>query len=202
MRPDSRAPSSPPPGPQAGPVRAFLFIGAGLLALALLGWLVQPRSRGPGEIGVADFRAQARVEERPAPPFELPALDGPGSIALDDFAGRVIVLNFWASWCGPCRAEAPELERTWEAYREEGVQFLGIDYRDDRAAAQAFQREFGITYPSVYDPGGALAFDYGLLGVPTTFVIDRDGLVRYRFTGRIDRTILSGALDDVLGEGE
>ncbi len=85
-----------------------------------------------------------------------------------------------------------------EDYRNRGVRFLGVDHRDDRAAALAFVDEFGITYPSVSDPAGALADDYELVGLPSTFVIHRRGSIVYRFTGYLDGAVLRSALDDVL----
>lgn len=111
-----------------------------------------------------------------------------------------MTLNFWASWCAPCRLEAPDLQATWEAYRQRGVQFLGVNYRDDKAAANAFTDEFRITYPSVFDPSGSLAFGYELIGVPTTFIIDGQGHVRFQFRGYLDGAVLRRALDDVLKE--
>jgi cytochrome c biogenesis protein CcmG/thiol:disulfide interchange protein DsbE len=180
-----------------------LVVVAVVMLVGTFVWLQLQQSEGRrgSDVSTANYEAQAIRGDHPAPDFEMPALSGGGSISLDDFRGTVVVLNFWASWCGPCRLEAPALQATWEAYRDRGVRFLGVDYRDDRAAARAFIDEFGITYPSVFDPAGKLAFDYGLLGVPTTFIIDGQGQIRFRFTGYLNGQVLRRALDDVLEEG-
>ena len=181
--------------------RRLVVLGATLFLLLLI--VGELRTRGTSGVGgttTANYRAVARTDGRPAPRFELQALDG-GTISLGDYGGRVVVLNFWATWCGPCRREAPALEAAYEDYRGRGVQFLGVDYRDDAAAARAYEREFGITYPSVYDPGRTLAFAYELVGVPTTFVIGRDGRIQYRFVGYLTDAVLRKALDDVLSGG-
>jgi len=154
----------------------------------------------PG-IGAADFTARGAPEARPAPNFTLSLLSGEGSVRLDDFAGKILVLNVWASWCGPCRQEAPLLEGLWHRYRPLGVRFLGVDHMDGRAAGMAFQRQFAITYPSVFDPGGTLARRYGAVGIPTTLVIDRTGAIVYRFLGRLRGPDLAGILDEVLKRG-
>ncbi len=202
--------SQPPvdPSPPSPTDRyAKLAIHLMLLALGLLVIVVavqELRTRGTegvSGLSIANYRAQAKADDRPAPAFAMPALRGSGTIALEEYTGKVVALNFWASWCAPCRQEAPGLQDTWQDYRSRGVQFLGVDYRDDRAAARAFQGEFGITYPSVYDPAGKLAYDYGLIGLPTTFIIDREGRIAYQFVGYTDATLLKSALDDVVGRG-
>ena len=179
--------------------KRMALVGIVLLVIVLAVQELLSRGTG-GESGItiANYRAVAQADDRPAPDFEMAALDGGDQIRLSDLAAEVVVLNFWATWCGPCRREAPGLQSTWEAYQHRGVRFLGVDYRDDQAAARAYEGEFGITYPSVYDPAGELAFDYELVGLPTTFIIDSSGRIAYRFMGYTDAIILRKALEDVL----
>jgi DsbE subfamily thiol:disulfide oxidoreductase len=133
----------------------------------------------------------------PAPRLEGETVHGepfdPASLS-----GSVVVVNFWATWCQPCRQEQPQLERTWQAYRDRGVRFLGVDERDDTAKARAWMKEFGVTYPSIQDPSGSYADDFALFGLPDTFVIDRTGTIRYVVTGKTDQVELSTLLDRVL----
>ena len=179
-----------------------VWLGA-LAAAAVVATLavMELRTRGTSSIGgftVANYRARAEIENTPAPDFELASLDGGTPIALSSFRGHVVVLNFWASWCAPCRLEAPGLRRVSERSRDRGVRFLGVDYRDDDAAGRAFVGEFRLRYPSVTDPSGSLAYDYELIGFPTTFIIDPAGTIRYRFVGYLDEEVLERALNDVL----
>ncbi len=118
----------------------------GVLALAAVVAslaVVELRERGTSSIGgftVANYKARAEVENTPAPDFELPSLEDGQPIRLSSFRGHVVVLNFWAAWCAPCRLEAPGLRRVSERHHDRGVRFLGVDYRDDDAAGRAFCR--------------------------------------------------------------
>lgn len=119
---------------------------------------------------------------RPAPQFRLSQLDG-GPLALSDFKGRVVVLNFWASWCTPCKREMPNLERVWREFKGRGVVVLGIDVQDDIEDAAAFVKALGITYPNVFDPSQDRLVAYQVTGIPTTVFIDREQRIRGRFAG-------------------
>ena len=180
----------------------LILLGVGLLVLGLAVEELHARgTRGVvGGISVADYSAEAEVQATPAADFTLPTLDGSGTMSLATYRGSVVVLNFWATWCTPCRREAPGLERTSKAYQDRGVQFLGVDERDDDAAGGAFDKEFGISYPSGSDPPGRLAFSYELFGMPTTFVIDRNGTIRFRYVGYISEDALRAALDPLIAK--
>lgn len=184
--------------------RAWKVILVGLaVGIVALGY-IELRTRGTAgvqSIGVADYRAAAERRSEAAPQFTLPSLDGDAPVSLDTFRGTTVVLNFFASWCAPCRLEAPGLRTISEDYADRGVQFLGVDYRDNDAAGRAFMDEFGLEYPAVSDAAGSLADDYGLFGMPTTFVIDVDGVIRYRFVGYLQEGSLRGALDELLDGG-
>ncbi|MCH7625235.1 MAG: TlpA family protein disulfide reductase [Chloroflexi bacterium] len=125
-----------------------------------------------------DANRVARVDE-PAPDFQMPLFDG-GVINLSDYRGDVVVLNFWASWCGPCRWEMPAFERMYQEYGDKGVMFVGVAISDDPANAQAFADEVGVTYPIGADFAGRIARVYRPTTMPTTFFIDREGVIRRR----------------------
>jgi cytochrome c biogenesis protein CcmG/thiol:disulfide interchange protein DsbE len=133
----------------------------------------------------------------PAPDFTLTLLDG-SEVSLSDLRGQVVVLNFWASWCGPCRREAPALQQVWEAYGDDDVAFLGVAYHDAQGASRAFLDEFGITYPNGVDARARIAGMYGLTGVPETYVIDRDGTLAWKKIGELRAEELLQQLESLL----
>lgn len=133
-----------------------------------------------------------------AAPFRLPDLARPGrTIALTDYAGTPLVLNFWASWCGPCRKEMPALQRTYEQL-DGKVELLGVNHEDNRRAALELADQAGVTYPSAYDPDGDTARRYGLYGMPTTLFITSDGTLAGRRTGEMDEAELEQTVRDLL----
>jgi cytochrome c biogenesis protein CcmG/thiol:disulfide interchange protein DsbE len=146
----------------------------------------------------------ARGQTPPAPGFRLARLDRPGKLSLASLRGRPVVLNFWASWCAPCREEAPLLDSVWRRYRERGLVVLGIDFSDVRRDARRFARENGMSYPLVYDGHGATLTDYGVVAAPETFFVARNGkLVCDRLQGGVqferNRERFDACLQEVLG---
>jgi cytochrome c biogenesis protein CcmG/thiol:disulfide interchange protein DsbE len=119
---------------------------------------------------------------RPAPAFSLERLDG-GHVTLDELRGRPVVLNFWASWCLPCREEAAMLTKLAADHADRGVVVIGVFYQDDAGSAADFMRRYGQTYPGLLDPSGRTALDYGVFGIPETYFIDADGVIRARQFG-------------------
>ena len=130
-----------------------------------------------GGLGMNPSRITSPLVGKPAPEFTLPTVRDPGArIGSADLAGQVSLLNVWGSWCGPCRAESDDLQRVQDQTRDQGVQFLGIDVRDQRGAAQDFHDNHDISYPSLFDPSGRslLALDnFPRSTVPATIVLDR-----------------------------
>ena len=129
-------------------------------------------------------------------------LDG-GRYAISQDRGRVVVVNFWGSWCAPCRAEADDLEKTYQATKPEGVTFLGVNTRDDRDAAKAFERGYQVTYPSVYDVDGKVAvqFDVTQSSTPATLIIDRQGRIAVAIRQATTVTQLRPLVDKIAAEG-
>ncbi len=134
---------------------------------------------------------------RPAPDFTLTTFKGT-TISLEGLSGKPIVINFWASWCPPCRIEAPLLERTWRAYKNRDVVFIGVDVQDREEDALSYIREFDITYPNGPDPTGEISIDYGVSGLPVTFFVSRKGEIVRRWVGAIERSVLISSIEEIM----
>ncbi|HSJ58310.1 MAG TPA: TlpA disulfide reductase family protein [Anaerolineae bacterium] len=156
-----------------------------LVVIALLAYAILTGPNRPPQIGEA------------VPPFTLDTFDGQ-SMDLTAHQGDVVIVNFFASWCVPCRQEAADLEETWQSYRDEDVQFFGIAYKDARSKAQAFLDEFGVTYPSAFDAGNRVARTYGVTGVPETFVVDQQGRLVRHILGAVTADELGNEIDALL----
>ena len=141
---------------------------------------------------------------RAAPDLTLPELEGGGSVSLAELRGQVVVVNFWASWCVPCRAEHPVLVAANDAYRDAGVTFVGVNFQDQQGSAVAFLDELGRGdgYRYVTDPGSRAAVEFGVYGVPETYVIDRTGTIVAKITGESNSRLLAEVLDAVLAGRE
>ena len=169
-----------------------LKLGGQVLAVgvvvALLGLLVWKLATDEGS-GVAQALEEGKVVD--APNFTLPRLDREGELTLSSLRGKAVVINFWASWCEPCKQEVPVLEAAWRKYRSRGLVVVGIDAQDFKGDARRFMRKYGMTYPVVHDGPGETLGDWDLTGFPETFFVDRGGrLVGRRVAGEIDRRTL------------
>jgi cytochrome c biogenesis protein CcmG, thiol:disulfide interchange protein DsbE len=154
-------------------------------------------------VGAAELALRSGASPGPtgaAPAFDLPDLSG-RSVSLSALRGRVVAVNFWASWCGPCREEIPDLARVYTAHREKCFEMLGVAEesggREDVAEAA---RRFGINYPVLVDPQGLTGEAYKIPGYPRTYLIDHQGRIRRTFDGAVDRGTLEDALAPLLAE--
>jgi len=171
----------------AVPLLAFV-IAAGLIGLLAYGLTARSDDTSLEQ-------AVARGELPPAPSRELPVLGGKGTQSIAGMRGKVVVLNFWASWCSPCKAEAPVLDRAQQRLSRAGAgTVLGVTYDDSTPDSLGFVREYELEYPNLRDVGTQLARRYGTNNVPETFVIDRRGRVVDLFRGQIDQAFIDRAL--------
>ena len=163
-------------------VVVFLVVGL----IALLAWGLVQAEKTP-------------LEEGMAPDFTLTSFDG-RTYTLSDLRGNVVIINFWASWCPPCREEAAYLERTWRKYKDEGVIFIGVDYADAEKPALAYIDVFDITYFNGPDLGTRISQSYNIKGVPETYYVAKDGTLRGNHIGPLFEPELDNRIDELLSE--
>lgn len=194
--------------PDERPQRRREYSGAastlGLAALVILAvgaaiWWLEIRHDGRGaagddDMGIVDLpealnatgQPPAAREGRAAPDFQLPALNG-GVTRLSDYRGSFVLVNFWASWCGPCRGETPDLEAFYRQHAGRGLVVLGVNQQEGEGTVRSFAEEFAVTYPMLLDRSGGVSDGYRVsTGLPISFFVDPDGVIRRIFIGRVE----------------
>lgn len=192
-----------------GATRIAVVVGflSVLALLGLFGWKVAANAGAfpggaarRGAPGIFTSGQLVTPAFRQAPDFTLDLYSGE-RLRVADLRGKPAMVDFWASWCPPCRQEAPLLAGLWPEYRERGVVFIGVNVWDNDQDARRFLSQFGITFPAGPDPRGQIAIDYGLTGIPEKYFIDRDGQVVRKWLGPTTEESLRGLLDEILGSG-
>lgn len=172
--------------------RRWRWVAVALALAVVVGWaFVAARSLGRDPRVV-----ESALIGKEAPEFRLPGLGG-GEVDSAAYRGEILVVNFWASWCVPCIEEAPQLEAFSRRWGGRGVNLVGIVYNDDEDKAAEFRDRFGLTFRQALDPSGRTAIDFGVFGVPETYVIDADGTVKARMIGAVDAATLERVVSQV-----
>jgi DsbE subfamily thiol:disulfide oxidoreductase len=203
--------------------RGWILLGVGLPILAflsILAWASLQTRGTPGGMGINTDFGVVEIKPKPAQDFSLELMarmdsegDGEGngdssgedgisggSVSLSEMRGKVVLVDFWASWCPPCRQEAAALEEVYREYAGPEVEFIGVNIWDLEDNAHTYVKDFGLTYPSGVDTDGVIAIDYGVRGIPEKFFIGRDGVIRQKFVGPMSADTLRQTLDRLLAE--
>lgn len=186
------------------PVYQTRWFWSAIIGLVLVlggGWIIFSRTliAGSGAAdGGANRLAPAPIAGHPAPDFELASVQG-GTIRLSDYKGQPVIVNFWATWCGPCRAEFPEFQKAWVDNADRLV-IIGVNHTsaDTADLVPGFLDEFGVTFPIVFDTDdGATVESYRVLGLPTTVFIDSNGIINEVFTGPLNKAYLEAKISEL-----
>ncbi len=185
------------PNRQTGSRRnVILFIGLPVLLIAvILIWGVVQTGGESGRPGVNDTFGSVDIDPNAAADFTLTLFDGT-DLRLSDLRGKVVMIDFWGSWCPPCRAEAPTLQQVHQEYEDMPVEFVGIDIWDTEKDARAYIERFGITFPSGLDEKGFIAVEYGVKGLPEKIFVTPEGIISKKFIGPMKADKLRGILDE------
>lgn len=189
------------PATRRSSARRLALIGVAFVAvtafLALTGFALLRQQGGVNGLGVHAASQVGLVRPGPAPDFQISLYAG-GTFQLATQRGTPVLVNFWASWCPPCREEAPVLERAWQAYRGRGLAMVGLDLWDTPTDAGAFMQEFSVTYANGPDPRGAAAIDYGVTGIPETFFLRPDGTIARHWIGPLTDAQVDAFIREIL----
>lgn len=193
----------PPPGPSASRAAPFIILGVGLLigllggAVVFMGPVTFPQSAsGLGASGPTATPAPAAVVGAPAPDFTLKNLSGE-DVTLSKLQGQVVLVNFWATWCAPCRAEMPAIQRRYDALKDQGFTVLAVDDDEAQRDVAAFAEAYELTFPILLDPGESVVGLYRVLAFPTTFIVDRQGTIQKLHIGALTEAALDQYLTDL-----
>jgi len=180
--------------------RKMIFLGSGIPLVALLAILAWGSVQTGGQavsLGVNNDFGEIIVPANAAPDFDLELLTG-GSVSLKELRGKVVMVDFWASWCPPCRQEAPDLAQVYLEYQDKPVEFIGVDIWDDPGGAKVYLEQFQVPYPNGADAQGSITIAYGVRGIPEKFFVGPDGTIVKKFVGPIKASDLRAVLDDLL----
>lgn len=180
----------------------LLFASALLFgSLFIVATRVRPQASVPAPVANANVATTpAPLANHPAPDFTLTTYDG-ATITLSKLKGQVALINVWATWCPPCRAEMPAIQATYEQYHGQGFTVLAVNLQEDPRVVAAFMRQYGLTFPALLDLDGAVSTAYQARVLPSSFFVDKKGVIRAVYRGPMPRSVIGGTVEQLLSEG-
>jgi cytochrome c biogenesis protein CcmG/thiol:disulfide interchange protein DsbE len=176
----------------------FVFVLVPVIGLlGIMAWGLLQADGNPGSFGINKIFGEVPVEEYTAPPISLELLNGQ-KLELAEFKGKIVMVDFWSSWCPPCIEEAPVLASVYTEYVSEGVEFIGVAIWDDYQEVQSYVNRAGFTYHNGIDLRGVVAISYGVRGLPEKYFIDRSGVLVRKFIGPVTEDKLRTILDELI----